>query len=75
MLFSIKSFVAKISPLDTKEGFICYRTTKYALHFYETPTGIKFVLNTDAGVGKLTDFLSQLNSQVKIKFIIIYDVF
>lgn len=64
MLFSIKSFVSKISPTDTKDGFICYKTSKYTLHYYETPTGIKFVLNTDAGVGKLTDFLAQLNAQV-----------
>jgi len=66
MLFSIKSFVSKISPTDSNDGFLCYKTSKYALHYYETPTGVKFVLNTDAGVGKMTDFLSQLNSQVFI---------
>lgn len=43
MLFSIKSFVNKISPMDPKEGFLFYKTNKYALHYLETATGLKWV--------------------------------
>lgn len=43
MLFSIKSFVNKISPIDPKEGFLFYKTNKYALHYLETATGLKWV--------------------------------
>ncbi|XP_059478095.1 trafficking protein particle complex subunit 1 [Neocloeon triangulifer] len=70
MLFSIKSFVAKMSLTDTKDGFLCYRTNKYALHFYETPTGNKFVLNTDATAGRMTDFLKNLNSQIFVEYVV-----
>lgn len=64
MLFSIKNFVTKISPYDMKQGFIAYKTNKYALHFLETPTGLKFVLNTDVNAQKVREILHQLYSSV-----------
>lgn len=64
MLFSIKSFVTKISPLDVNKGFLCYKTSKYALHCFETPTGLKFVVNTDVGAQNIRDFLKQVYIQV-----------
>ena len=48
MLFSLKSFCAKLSPLDMKQGFSSYKTNLYRLNFYETPSSLKFVLNTDS---------------------------
>lgn len=64
LLFSLKSFVNKISPLDSKKGFLCYRTNKYALHYLETPTGLKFVLNTDVNAQNVRELLMQMYSQV-----------
>lgn len=71
MLFSIKSFVAKISPLDPKRGFLCYKTSKYALHYYESLTGVKFILNTDITIKNVRDLLHQLYNEVRSIIIII----
>lgn len=67
MLFSIKSFVSKISPIDTKEGFLFYKTSKYTLHYLETPSGLKFVLNTDVSAQGVKTLLQQIYSQVAVK--------
>lgn len=71
MLFSIKSFVSKISPLDPKEGFLYYKTSKYTLHYFETPSGLKFVLNTDNSSQNARELLQQLYREVKF-YIYIY---
>ena len=38
MLFSLKSFSAKLSPVDMKQGFSSYKTNVYRLSLFETPS-------------------------------------
>lgn len=64
MLFSIKSFITKISPLDMKKDFFYFKTSKYSMNCLETPTGLKFILNTDINANNVREVLRQLYGQV-----------
>jgi len=70
MLFSLKSFSAKLSPVDMKQGFTSYKTNVYRLSLYETPSSLKFVLNTDneASQQEIRELLSGLYCQVYVEF-------
>ncbi|XP_058875848.1 trafficking protein particle complex subunit 1-like isoform X1 [Acipenser ruthenus] len=70
MLFSIRSFVNKMSPLDMKDGFLTFQTSKYKLHYYETPSGVKVVMNTDLGVPNCRDTLHQIYSTIYVEYIV-----
>ncbi|XP_062562301.1 trafficking protein particle complex subunit 1 [Armigeres subalbatus] len=70
MLFSLKSFVNKISPIDPKEGFLYYKTNKYALHFVEVSSGLKFVLNTDTTATGIKEFLLHLYSKIWVEYVV-----
>ncbi|XP_062610122.1 trafficking protein particle complex subunit 1-like [Saccostrea cucullata] len=70
MIHSIKSFVQRISPTDLKEGFSSFRTSRYKLNFYETPSGMKFIMTTDLSVGNIKDVLHQIYSTIYVEYVI-----
>lgn len=70
LVFSMKSFCSRISPLDQKEGFDNLRTNKYKLHFYETPSGLKFIMNTDLSIPSIRDILHQIYSQIYVEYVV-----
>ncbi|CAF0941617.1 unnamed protein product [Didymodactylos carnosus] len=53
-----------------KEGFISFKTNVYKLNYYETPTGFKFIMNTDLNVGNIRDILHQLYSSIFVTYIV-----
>ncbi|XP_064095074.1 trafficking protein particle complex subunit 1 [Macrobrachium rosenbergii] len=70
MIFSLKSFVSKVSPVDLKEGFLTYKTNKYCLNLYETPSRIKFILNTDIYAQGIRELLHQIYTQVYVENVV-----
>ncbi len=70
MIFSIKSLVSRLSTVSTKESFTNYNTTKYKLSFFETATGLKFVLNTDINVGNLDNVLRHIHSHIYVEYVV-----
>eukprot|EP01112_Ceratiomyxa_fruticulosa_P012539 TRINITY_DN3473_c0_g2_i1.p1 TRINITY_DN3473_c0_g2~~TRINITY_DN3473_c0_g2_i1.p1 ORF type:complete len:143 (-),score=22.99 TRINITY_DN3473_c0_g2_i1:89-517(-) len=72
MLYSLKAFVTKTSPkpIDPQTGFHYYKTSTYKLHFYETPTCIKFIVLTDPHTPDLREELKKMYSQIFVEYVI-----
>ncbi|KAG9302159.1 hypothetical protein G9A89_020593 [Geosiphon pyriformis] len=68
VVFSLRNFVRKLS--GSQDGFLSYRTSLYKLHYYETPTGLKFVINTDPAVDSLRQTLRQIYTSFYVEYVI-----
>jgi len=49
---------------------IAYKTSVYKLHYYETASGLRFILNTDPNVGSMKEMLKQIYSQIYVEFVV-----
>ena len=58
--------------MDMKDGFTSYKTSKYRLNYYETPSMYKFVMNTDTSVTHpiVRDLLQNIYSKVFVEYAI-----
>ncbi|KAI8987061.1 Sybindin-like family-domain-containing protein [Pilobolus umbonatus] len=68
VILSLRNFVRKLS--GTQDGFISYKTSTYRLHYYETPTGLKFVMNSDPNTENLRLVLKQIYVQLYVEFVV-----
>jgi hypothetical protein len=60
MLFSMKSFITRMSPTDSKDTLVSYQTNNCKLNFMETPAGLKIVLNTDLAAKNVEECLQNI---------------
>ncbi|KAI9257127.1 Sybindin-like family-domain-containing protein [Phascolomyces articulosus] len=68
VIYSLRNFVRKLS--SNQDEFISYKTSTYRLHYYETPTGLKFVMNSDANTESLRAVLKQIYVQLYVEFVV-----
>ena len=54
--------------LRASESFISYRTGHYKLHYYETPTSLKFVMVTDTKTNNLRIVLHQIYVSLYVEY-------
>lgn len=54
----------------SSDGFLAYRTSTYKLHYFETPTGLKFVMNTDPHTDSLRLVLRQIYVQMYVEYVV-----
>lgn len=70
MVYSLKSLVNRLSPSNSRDGFLGYTTDKYRLSVFETPTGMKFLLNTDHKTPECRDILQQVYSKLYVEYVV-----
>lgn len=58
VILSLRQMIKKLSGRD--EQFVCYRTSAYKLHLYETLSGYKFVMLSDPATDTLRFVLRQI---------------
>ncbi|KAF1915447.1 Longin-like domain-containing protein [Ampelomyces quisqualis] len=68
LVFSLRNMVAKLGGAD--DTFLSYRTGEYKLHYYETPTRIKFVMLTDTNVINLRQYLHQIWANLYVEYVV-----
>ncbi|KAI8818120.1 Sybindin-like protein [Fimicolochytrium jonesii] len=71
VVFSLKNLVNRLSAKAGSEGFLSYRTSTYKLHYFETPTGLKFVLNTDPTLDSaaMKETLRTIYAQIYVEYV------
>ncbi|MCJ1348614.1 TRAPP subunit bet5 [Peltigera leucophlebia] len=65
-IFSLRNMARKLGGLE--DNFISYRTGHYKLHYYETPTSLKFVMVTDTKTNNLRIVLHQIYVSLYVEY-------
>ncbi|KAM5444773.1 Trafficking protein particle complex subunit BET5 [Microsporum ferrugineum] len=67
-VFSLRNMVRKLGGED--DNFVCYRTGQYKLHYYETPTNLKFVMMTDTKANNMRLALHQIYVNLYVEYVV-----
>ncbi|KAK9830703.1 hypothetical protein WJX74_003280 [Apatococcus lobatus] len=83
LFFSLKTFAAAMDPRTENKAqlggplriggactFHSYATNNYKLHFLESPSGIKIILNTSPEIGDLRDHLSTIYGSIYVEYVL-----
>ncbi|KAF2261124.1 trafficking protein-like protein particle complex subunit 1 [Lojkania enalia] len=68
LVFSLRNMVQKLGGED--DTFLSYRTGEYKLHYYETPTRMKFVMLTDTKQNNLRPYLHQIWANLYVEYVV-----
>jgi hypothetical protein len=69
LIYSLKAFVKGIAPKEN-ESFRSFNTSTYKLHFYESPTGFKFIFLSDPNAGDLDERLTDIYAKIFVPYVV-----
>ncbi|KAJ5584044.1 uncharacterized protein N7459_003844 [Penicillium hispanicum] len=67
-VFSLRNMVRKLG--GDEDNFVSYTTSQYKLHYYETPTNIKFVMLTDLKSPSMRIALQQIYINLFVEYVV-----
>ncbi|KAI5922162.1 Sybindin-like protein [Camillea tinctor] len=67
-VFSLRNMVRKLGGDD--DAFISYRTGQYKLHYYETPTNLRFAMLTEPGALSMRNVLHQIYINLWVEYVV-----
>ncbi|KAK4569792.1 Trafficking protein particle complex subunit BET5 [Recurvomyces mirabilis] len=67
-IFSLRRMAKQLGGAD--DQFLSYRTGEYKLHYFETPTQLKFVMLTDPRVGNMRTVLHQIWATLFVEYVV-----
>ncbi|KAK6197816.1 Nucleosomal histone H3-Lys79 methylase [Pestalotiopsis sp. IQ-011] len=67
-VFSLRNMARKLGGDD--DAFISYRTGQYKLHYYETPTNLRFALLTEPGAPSMRNVLHQIYINLWVEYVV-----
>ncbi|KAL9062657.1 MAG: hypothetical protein Q9157_008731 [Trypethelium eluteriae] len=67
-VFSLRNMVKRLGGDD--DNFLSYRTNEYKLHYYETPTRLKFVMITDTRMNNMRIALHQIWVNLYVEYVV-----
>ncbi|KAJ3413741.1 Trafficking protein particle complex subunit 1 [Chytridiales sp. JEL 0842] len=71
VVYSIRNIVNKLlAGKPGADGFSSYKTNTYKLHYYETPSGMKLVMNTDPNCETMQEVLRQIYANIYVEYVI-----
>lgn len=66
----VRPYLRPTTVLTRGRSFLSYRTSQYKLHYYETPTNIKFVMLTDTKSGSMRIALQQIYVNCYVEYVV-----
>ncbi|KAI0180818.1 snare-like protein [Hypoxylon sp. FL1284] len=67
-VFSLRNMVRKLGGED--DAFIAYRTSAYKLHYYETPSSLRFAMLTEPGALSMRNVLHQIYINLWVEYVV-----
>ncbi|KAI1453579.1 snare-like protein [Annulohypoxylon moriforme] len=67
-VFSLRNMVRKLGGED--DAFIAFRTAHYKLHYYETPTNLRFAMLTEPGALSMRNVLHQIYINLWVEYVV-----